>query len=99
MPHTLGSCFDVEMWLLSSAICNTIIDWSILFLHVQPLYRVVRRLDKPEMALVCASFAMGLIACMASTTRAALTSTVTRDEFSSKKTQSFQLGHANLSSF
>lgn len=84
IPQRMGSCFNVESWLLSTATSNMIIDWLILLLPILPLYRIRSRLEGVEEALIYASFGMGFIACVASSTHAVLNHAVLDDNFNGR---------------
>jgi hypothetical protein len=73
-PTMPGRCIDFVAYLWGNSVPNFIIDWLILAIPIIPVWRL--QMAGVQKSLVAGSFALGSIACIASTYRAAATGTL-----------------------
>jgi len=73
-PMMEGGCIDLLAFLWATSISNFVLDWLILSVPLIPIWRL--QLSTVKKVFVAGSFALGSIACIASTVRAAVTGTI-----------------------
>ncbi|KAI0140762.1 hypothetical protein BJ166DRAFT_110017 [Pestalotiopsis sp. NC0098] len=73
-PLKPGSCINLISFLWGNSVSNLIIDWMILLVPAWPVWQL--RMDRAQKMLVGGSFALGSLACVASTVRAATTGSI-----------------------
>ncbi|KAG9252052.1 uncharacterized protein F5Z01DRAFT_638690 [Emericellopsis atlantica] len=73
-PLTPGGCIDLLAFLWATSVSNFIIDWLILSVPLIPIWKL--QMTPIKKVFVAGSFALGSIACITSTVRAAVTGTI-----------------------
>ncbi|GAP93174.1 putative integral membrane protein [Rosellinia necatrix] len=79
-PQKPGSCINLIAFLWGNSVSNFIIDWLILLVPVRPVLKL--HMPKSQKLVVGGAFALGILACTASTVRAAVTGSVDVNDLS-----------------
>ncbi|KAK8115748.1 hypothetical protein PG984_012250 [Apiospora sp. TS-2023a] len=79
-PAVHGKCIQLVPFLWGNSVSNLIIDWMILAVPIVPVWKL--HMDPAQKTLVAGSFALGSIACTASTVRAATTGSLDANDLS-----------------
>ncbi|KAI0190902.1 hypothetical protein EV127DRAFT_429258 [Xylaria flabelliformis] len=79
-PFIEGHCFEFIPFLWAISVINFTIDWLILAIPIVPVWRL--QMSRTQKMLATASFALGSLACIASTVRSATTSVLDPEDYS-----------------